>query len=205
MRREEFFIKDYKELFAKIEHEFQVYQTLINEESRRYFLFNLLLSLNHLFDWVINDPDVPSAVKSQCVRRFNPYDQTGVQEIERSKDKKRRCLKEAYLDAEVFDYINPRQRLVRILANHEKHLTTPDEIMAFASVGGEHFFKWNMETREERVETERELKEAYGEKLPPHAQQWLETPKSVLSGDLGAGIVSTLVGEWKRFLEATAE
>ena len=110
-------------------------------------------------------------------------------------------MKDAYNSVDGFIHINHRQLLVKIFANHEKHFTSPDEIMAFATVEGEPFFEWNMETEEERKQTERELKKAYGRRLPPHAQKWLDTPKSVFSGDF-IGVLDTLISEWKRVLGA---
>ena len=78
MKGNEFMIRDYKDLLEKIEQEFHLYRLAVDQRSRNYLLFNIILSLNHLLDWVINDPSVPRGIKTSCVRLLNPYDEKAV-------------------------------------------------------------------------------------------------------------------------------
>ncbi len=120
MRRNQnfYFMTDYHDLFRKCLFEWRRFRaTSRNPEESCYHLFNVVLALNHLYDWLLNDPDVDNDIKMECVRRFNPYaesDRPWLNDTYRS---------DPYVPAlDGVAPVNEWQRLVRQVCNRAKHL-----------------------------------------------------------------------------------
>jgi hypothetical protein len=65
-----------KNLFKKIIYERNLIDIKNNEIINVYILFNLILSINHLFDWILNNEKINEIDKIKCVNIFNSYEPT---------------------------------------------------------------------------------------------------------------------------------
>jgi len=66
-------LRDYRDLFWKCKHDLKQFWMTHDDELSSYGLFNLVVTIDHLFDWVLNDPALPENKKARCIERFNPY------------------------------------------------------------------------------------------------------------------------------------
>jgi hypothetical protein len=67
-----FGITSYRDLYWKCLQE----RRLLNnsdEKKMSYALFNMVVTLNHLLDLVMQEDSIPFETKLKCARRFNPY------------------------------------------------------------------------------------------------------------------------------------
>ena len=111
-QQENFFeLADFRDLFWKCYAELKPALTLSDQKQRCYAIFSLSLSLNHLFDWVLNDPNVNDDLKRACIQTFNPY---------RKKADER--FKKLYATVSPYPKRNDAQYLIREVANRAKHL-----------------------------------------------------------------------------------
>lgn len=75
--------------------------------------FNIILSMNHLFEWFLKDENVPQDKKMGCIKIFNPY---------RTEDNVSRDFKSIYSQLDDFPEVNRSQELIRELCDKAKHL-----------------------------------------------------------------------------------
>ncbi len=114
-----FQLETYHDLFLKCQYDLK----LLAEnkyENFGYNLFNLVCTLNHLFDWFLMD-DVDENIKVKCIIKFNPYD---IEEIEKKKKKKKEnfnTIDALYFKTNYNVLFNTNQFLVRKLCNKAKH------------------------------------------------------------------------------------
>lgn len=67
-------LKGYGDLIEKCSHDLgDLPSHEANEGRYGYRLIDIINTLNHLFDWALNDPNLPDEVKVKCVQHFNPY------------------------------------------------------------------------------------------------------------------------------------
>jgi hypothetical protein len=107
-------IKDSQDLLRKCEYDYEQLSKIgRNQPVYSFVLFNLILGLNHIFDWVLNDDKNTIERKVSCITQFNPY-------------RKDEHLPREYGDLYETDGLilqtNKQQRMVRLLANRVKHL-----------------------------------------------------------------------------------
>jgi hypothetical protein len=113
-----FFIKDYFDLLAKLRFEWRAFQaSWRTPEANCYHLFNVVLTLNHLFEWILNDPDLDISFKDACISRFNPYS-----EGERIPIALEDGTFSLLQNAGTFPPTNSGQRTIRQICNKAKHL-----------------------------------------------------------------------------------
>ena len=77
-----------------------------------HLLFNVVLSVNHLFEWFVKDKKVSEPIKLECIKLFNPYSSP----YDVSGDFK-------YLYRKLTDFPKPNkeQLVIRQLCNKAKH------------------------------------------------------------------------------------
>lgn len=68
-----FSLRNFKDLIDKIKFQLSMFDQLSIERENIYLLWDIILSLNHLPEWVINDDSVSYELKVQCLKEFNPY------------------------------------------------------------------------------------------------------------------------------------
>lgn len=61
-------------LLEKAKHEYSLITLNSLEQNDYYLVFNVLVSINHLFDWVLNNDYIPIERKERCIKQFNPYE-----------------------------------------------------------------------------------------------------------------------------------
>ncbi len=77
-----------------------------------FLLFNIILSMNHLFEWFLKDENVPQDKKMGCINMFNPY---------RTKNNVSKDFLCIYGQLDDFPKVNRSQELIRELCNKAKH------------------------------------------------------------------------------------
>ncbi len=108
-------IDSYQALLAKCSYELSRLPLVAKAQpSDSYTLFNLVLTLNHLFEWVVNDEDIREEGRIECVKQFNPYREEQRKEAERSIP-----IYKMY-SFHPFPQTNPQQWLTRHRAKHLK-------------------------------------------------------------------------------------
>lgn len=204
MKKKDFVIRNYTELHHKVLWEFQRFTFSSDQREQDYLFFNILLSLNHLFDWVINDLSIPLDIRLECVRRFNPYDEKSVEDIKTGNSKSQRNLRDAFGRVVGLIPRNWKQEIVREFANHEKHLAIPKGILGFHPAGEKmrsYYIERDMETEAEKETTRKALGKTWGDDPPWFVKKWLKTPKAVLTQEFVSEILRPLVDDWQSFLQ----
>ena len=111
---ENFFeLADFRDFYWKCHAELKPALTVSEQKRRCYAIFNLALSLNHLFDWMLNDPAVSREAKLLAIQAFNPY---------RARRQVARDFGKYYDIMKPFPTRNERQYLIHEVANRAKHL-----------------------------------------------------------------------------------
>lgn len=78
-----------------------------------YLVFNLVISLNHLFEWFLKDEKINDDAKIQCIKKFNPFQEGNV-----NSDFRHLYRKAIDIDS---PKINQYQLVLRRLCNNAKH------------------------------------------------------------------------------------
>jgi hypothetical protein len=132
-RRSFYGVEDFRDLYNK---SLDDWKQLANSDPKKksYALFNLVMTLNHLFDWFLKDPGVSQRRKLRCIQAFNPY-----------KKKASPDLKRLFEKLPTFPQKNINQYLVRCVCNKAKHAKlTPalsrSEVTAFIGTGDPRAF-----------------------------------------------------------------
>jgi len=101
----------YLDLHKKCIYELQVIESSINDSLLlSYNLFNLVCTLNHMFDWCIGDDSIDETLRKECLTQFNPW-------RDEPKDKE---IKKLYNKIEN-KTTNFNQYLIREICNKAKH------------------------------------------------------------------------------------
>ncbi len=110
-------INSYRSLLDKCSYELSHLPLVTKAQPRdSYTLFNLVLTLNHLFDWAVKDERIDERVRMNCVREFNPYNVGQISDAENNFPIYR------HHSLMPFPPTNPQQWLIRQVANRVKHL-----------------------------------------------------------------------------------
>lgn len=72
-------LKSSKDLLLKCIYEFEKLDT--SQKEYEYALFNIIVSLNHLYEWVKEDESVESIIKQKCISEFHNFDMPKTNEI----------------------------------------------------------------------------------------------------------------------------
>ena len=96
------------DLLEKIELQFNDFSET-DDLRKTYLLWDLILSINHLPDWIFKDKKIKKSVKVDCGKKFNPY-KKDTYKIPKEFKK--------YLNDDVFSF---SQFVVREIANSAKH------------------------------------------------------------------------------------
>lgn len=93
-------------LLEKIEIQFAQFQS-DEKLNRSYLLWDIILSLNHLPEWILMDKQVDESIKFECMKHFNPYDK-----IEKAPQELKRYIGSDFSQS---------QFVIREIANSTKH------------------------------------------------------------------------------------
>lgn len=118
-----FGMENFLDLYAKCHHDLKQLQ---NSDPRKksYAIFNLVMDLNHLFDWFMKDQLLSDELKVRCVQKFNPYKEKASDDFVR------------WYKGIPFPLTNEGQYLVRCVSNKAKHSkTSPTTEAALTTVG----------------------------------------------------------------------
>ena len=105
-------LNSYETLLEKCRRENAELQVCNLHPDYDFLLFNIILSMNHLFEWFLKDENVPQDKKMGCIKIFNPY---------RTEDNVSRDFKSIYSQLDDFPEVNRSQELIRELCNKAKH------------------------------------------------------------------------------------
>ena len=106
----DFFVMSYKDILDKCKEELKQLGDSSRSLKYEYRLLNLILSINHLFDWVLTS-DLCCCKKDECAKKFNPYC---------SYNKVPHAF-QIYYSKSDFPEKNHEQAIIRNLSNNSKH------------------------------------------------------------------------------------
>ena len=70
-----FCFENYSDLIEKVRYERSLVNTSsANKKSDIYPLFNIVLTLNHIFEWFYKDEKIDTKLRAECIKIFNTYD-----------------------------------------------------------------------------------------------------------------------------------
>ena len=107
-----FSLNHYRDLFDKCISEFRMLENCRVHPDYDHLLFNVVLSVNHLFEWFVKDKKVSEPIKLECIKLFNPYSSP----YDVSGD-----FKYLYRKLTDFPKLNNEQSVIRQLCNKAKH------------------------------------------------------------------------------------
>lgn len=107
-------LNSYETLLGKCRNEIIELQGCKLHPNYDFLVFNIILSMNHLFEWFLKDENIPQDKKIGCIKTFNPY---------RTENNVSRDFKSIYGQLEDFPEVNRSQELIRELCNKAKHFT----------------------------------------------------------------------------------
>jgi hypothetical protein len=105
-------LSSYRDLLYKCEFELENMQNCSTHPDYDFSLFNIVLGLNHLFEWYLKEDALTEDQKINCIKRFNPF---------QSLDNVPREFKGFYNKVDNFPQTNSYQALIRKLCNKAKH------------------------------------------------------------------------------------
>ena len=105
-------LTSYTDLLEKCRYELDSLVSVEAHPDYDFTLFNIVLGLNHLFEWYLKDKGLGPDSKINCIKKFNPfsspYDVSG-------------DLRGYYRGIESFPDVNRFQEMIRKLCNKAKH------------------------------------------------------------------------------------
>ena len=70
-------LNSYEILLGKCKKEIGELRKCNSHPDYDFLLFNVILSMNHLFEWFLKDDSVSQDKKLECIKSFNPYSERG--------------------------------------------------------------------------------------------------------------------------------
>lgn len=135
-----FSLASYKELLFKCECEIQILSNCKKHPDYDFTLFNIVIGLNHVFEWFLKDDNIDRDKKVLCISKFNPY--ASCQEV--SGD-----FNDLYRSLNVFPDPDPYQEVIRKLCNKAKHFKKRTSIEQqdkhYTSIWGAQHMQFNGE------------------------------------------------------------
>ena len=112
-------LNTYNHLFEKCKLELEELTSCSEHPKYDHLIFNIVFSLNHLFEWYLKDSNISDTSKLQCINKFNPFD---------SFQNTARGLRAFYPAESDFPETNVFQKNIKKLCNNAKHFnSTPIE------------------------------------------------------------------------------
>jgi hypothetical protein len=111
------FLSEPFNLLEKAKYEFDEAKAAKSEKLASYSIFNVAITINHLFEWVLYYDHYDTNTKKICVNKFNPY----IDKEQIPNDFK------LYYDTVNFPKTNVEQRLIRKISNGFKHFKVQAE------------------------------------------------------------------------------
>ncbi len=105
------------DLFEKCRYEINLLKMCESHPNYEFHIFNIVMGLNHLFEWFIKDKDINIEKRKACIRKFNPYDAP-------DKMPNDKAIKNIYKTLADFPDTNQFQLNIRKLCNKAKHCNT---------------------------------------------------------------------------------
>jgi hypothetical protein len=105
------FLSEPYNLLEKAKHEFVEVNARKSEKLTAYSIFNSVVTINHLFEWVLYYVHYDTNIKKICVNKFNPFIDA----------KTIPANFKLYYDTANFPKTNDDQRLIRKISNGFKH------------------------------------------------------------------------------------
>ncbi|MET1257642.1 hypothetical protein, partial [Aliikangiella maris] len=112
-------LTDYSTLLEKCISEFEELEECSSHPKRDYLIFNIVMGMNHLFEWFLLDENVPIDLRVKCVKTFNPY----AEELNPKHN-----LHKFYSPIAPFPSLDNNQKIIRELCNRAKHFKTKPAI-----------------------------------------------------------------------------
>ncbi|MBW0295114.1 hypothetical protein N5C36_03165 [Shewanella xiamenensis] len=107
-----FSLFNYKDLLLKCKLEASTLKDCSSHPEYDYILFNIVMGINHLFEWYLKDQSVGEKNKIACLCNFNPFNELDVVSAD---------FKSLYKKLEPFPNKNYHQEAIRQLCNKAKH------------------------------------------------------------------------------------
>ncbi|WP_429236140.1 hypothetical protein [Aeromonas salmonicida] len=107
-----FSLENYQHLLQKCQCEYKLLKGCESHPEYDFLLFNLVVSLNHLFDWFLKENSISEHTKSKCIIKFNPF--ISLDDIPSD-------FKGYYKKLNAFPPLNEFQEVIRKLCNKAKH------------------------------------------------------------------------------------
>lgn len=107
-----FFMSSPVHLLEKIIFERQNISLENIEKENYYSIFNLIFSINHLYDWVLLNKLIDETIRIMCIKNFNPY---------KPEENVNSNFKSLYNKIGYFPQTNIKQKVIRDLCNNTKH------------------------------------------------------------------------------------
>ena len=127
-------IVDYSALFQKCQYEIAKLTECTTHPERDYLMINLIIGLNHLFEWYLKDRKVDVSAKLLCINQFNPY------KVPPSKEGDE--ISKLYRKLQNRPNTNRNQEVIRELCNKAKHLKEKEievgQMNYICGMGDEH-------------------------------------------------------------------
>ena len=105
-------LNSYIDLFNKCRQEFDQLNNCSSHPEYDFILFNIIMGMNHIYEWFLKEKIIEESRKLKCVREFNPftspYDVSG-------------DFKQLYRKLSNFPKTNKNQEVIRKLCNKAKH------------------------------------------------------------------------------------
>ncbi|MFK3872617.1 hypothetical protein [Pseudoalteromonas rhizosphaerae] len=112
-------LNTYNHLFEKCQCELEELKSCSEHPKYDHLIFNIVFSINHLFEWYLKDSNISDDLKLQCINKFNPFD--NYQNVAPG-------VKGFYQTEGIFPTTNIPQKTIRKLCNNAKHFNaTPIE------------------------------------------------------------------------------
>lgn len=108
-------LNSYNGLLEKCEYDYQMLESARRNPDYEYHVFNLVMGLNHLFEWYLKESCNSAQKKMECITRFNPFS---------SLDNVSGEFKSIYSKFPTFPRINVEQETIRKLCNNAKHFNS---------------------------------------------------------------------------------
>ena len=126
------YLENARNLLEKIKTERNSLNAKVLDKSFSFTIFNIAVSLNHIFEWFYKDSAQDIELRKKCIKEFNPY------EIDRDKKK---YFKD-YIDQILVNLpVNEKQKQIRLICNDYKHfklayIAKSEEKPIYLSVAG---------------------------------------------------------------------
>ena len=105
-------LSSYNDLLQKCSRELCGLKKCESHPEYDFILFNIVLGMNHLFEWYLKEKSVERTNKLDCIKRFNPFSSP----YDVSSD-----FKSLYRELDSFPNTNQYQEVIRKLCNKAKH------------------------------------------------------------------------------------